>query len=56
MAESGAVAWQFEQKGVLVINVVQDQAEELAMRQLMLEQKILKHTTAHYTFIHLLQT
>ena len=31
MAESGAVAWQFEQKGVLVINVVQDQAEELAM-------------------------
>ena len=31
MAESGAVAWQFEQKGVLVINVGQDQAEELAM-------------------------
>ena len=31
MAESGAVAWQFEQKGVLVINAVQDQAEELAM-------------------------
>ena len=51
MAESGAVAQQFEQKGVLVINVVQDQAEELAMMAIdVLEQKILKHTTAHYIY------
>ena len=31
MAESGAVAWQFDQKGVIVVEVAHDQAEELAL-------------------------
>ena len=31
MAESGAVAWQFQQKGVIVIDVDEDKAEDLAM-------------------------
>ena len=31
MAEAGAVAWQFEQKGVVVVNANEDQADELTM-------------------------
>jgi YebC/PmpR family DNA-binding regulatory protein len=31
MAEAGAVAWQFEQKGVVVVNADEDQADELTM-------------------------
>jgi YebC/PmpR family DNA-binding regulatory protein len=31
LAESGAVAWQFEQKGVLVMEASEEQAEELAL-------------------------
>lgn len=31
LAESGAVAWQFQQKGVIMIEAEEDQAEELAL-------------------------
>ena len=31
MAEAGAVAWQFEQKGVVVVNANEDQADELTL-------------------------
>lgn len=31
LAESGAVAWQFEQKGVITIDAEEDEAEELAL-------------------------
>ena len=31
MAESGAVAWQFEQKGVIVVDVESNDAEDLAL-------------------------
>ena len=31
MAESGAVAWQFEQKGVIIINVAESESEEIAL-------------------------
>lgn len=31
LAQSGAVAWQFEEKGVLVVNAEEELAEELAM-------------------------
>ncbi len=31
LAQSGAVAWQFEQKGVVVVEAAPDQAEELAL-------------------------
>lgn len=31
MAESGAVAWQFEQKGVIVVKVTDSEAEEIAL-------------------------
>ena len=31
LAESGAVAWQFEQKGVITVDAEEDQAEELAL-------------------------
>ena len=31
MAEAGAVAWQFEQKGVITVDVDDDEAEELAL-------------------------
>lgn len=31
MAEAGAVSWQFEQKGVVVVNADEDQADELTL-------------------------
>lgn len=31
LAESGAVAWQFEQKGVIMVEAAEDEAEELAL-------------------------
>ena len=31
MAESGAVAWQFEQKGVIIVEVAEESAENLAL-------------------------
>ncbi|HAL47727.1 MAG: YebC/PmpR family DNA-binding transcriptional regulator [SAR202 cluster bacterium] len=31
LAEAGAVAWQFEQKGVIMVETAEDQAEELAL-------------------------
>ena len=31
MAESGAVAWQFEQKGVIVVDVPEEEAEDMAL-------------------------
>jgi len=31
MAESGAVAWQFEQKGVIVVEVPEEEAEDMAL-------------------------
>ena len=31
MAEAGAVAWQFEQKGVVVVNANEDQSDELTL-------------------------
>ena len=31
LAQSGAVAWQFEQKGIVVVNAEEDEAEEFAL-------------------------